>query len=559
MTLDKMVKTIVESVKHSESKGTQPYDTTAQVIRIEDDTAWVHIDGGVEETPVRMTVSCKEGDIIQIRVGGGSAWIVGNASAPPTDDTVAEEAHTVATDAQESADEAKETAGEAHDIATTAKDIADNTNQYFWHTQEGTDTGAHITEIPQEEFVADPTNGGGNLLARSNGIAVRDGLTELATFGASGTRIGQIGQSRAELDYHAFQLIDKEGDSYMHISDLRNASGIAELEESFICDGSLQFTLSATIDSIISVYVNDQALTDSQYKRYSDDTIEIDNYPLQVDDVVTVTYTSSSQSLKAYTLGVRNEGNIGAWSYALGRYVVASGTESHAEGRLTTASGNYSHAEGRLAKAIGFESHAEGYSTKARGYCSHAEGSTTEANGYYSHAEGDNTEANGYCSHAEGDGTIASIYGQHVQGIYNVVDTAKVYADIVGGGNLSNRKNIEATTWTGDKRMKGDVYVGCNDDSTGGNKVLSIANVDGNVITVNNVAVGYTNYDVTFNKTFTSNPYVVAGMAGVITAQAMGRVSVACYGVTTTGCTIRIYNDSGATRNVTFRYIAIGV
>lgn len=74
-------------------------------------------------------------------------------------------------------------------------DIASNTNQYFWHTETGTDTGAHITEIPKEDFLEDPSNGGGNLLARSNGIAVRDGLTELATFGADGARVGIEGSA----------------------------------------------------------------------------------------------------------------------------------------------------------------------------------------------------------------------------------------------------------------------------------------------------------------------------------------------------------------------------
>ena len=74
--------------------------------------------------------------------------------------------------------------------ALNALQIAEDTNQYFWHTESGTDTGAHITEIPQEDFIADPQNGGGNLLARSNGIAVRDGLMELASFGADGARIG---------------------------------------------------------------------------------------------------------------------------------------------------------------------------------------------------------------------------------------------------------------------------------------------------------------------------------------------------------------------------------
>jgi hypothetical protein len=68
--------------------------------------------------------------------------------------------------------------------------IAGNTNQYFWHRETGTDTGAHITEVPQEEW-DDPDSqnyhSGSNLLLRGNGIAVRDGMTELAQFRGDGT------------------------------------------------------------------------------------------------------------------------------------------------------------------------------------------------------------------------------------------------------------------------------------------------------------------------------------------------------------------------------------
>ena len=79
-------------------------------------------------------------------------------------------------------------------VAKAAKQIADNTRQYFWFTSQGTDTGAHISEVPLDEWddPLDPNyHSGGNLLARSNGIAVRDGLTELATFGASLIEIGK--------------------------------------------------------------------------------------------------------------------------------------------------------------------------------------------------------------------------------------------------------------------------------------------------------------------------------------------------------------------------------
>lgn len=83
----------------------------------------------------------------------------------------------------------------AQNTADSAKTIADNTNQYFWFTSSGTDTGAHISEKTQAQFIASPS--GGNLLARSNGIAVRDGLTELATFSASGVDINNGGASVA--------------------------------------------------------------------------------------------------------------------------------------------------------------------------------------------------------------------------------------------------------------------------------------------------------------------------------------------------------------------------
>jgi hypothetical protein len=93
--------------------------------------------------------------------------------------------------------------------AFDAYGIASNTAQYFWYTEEGSDTGVHITEVPQDTFEENPQ--GYNLLARSNGVAIRDGENELATFtynslnfkvlvnntmvsvaeyGAGGTRIG---------------------------------------------------------------------------------------------------------------------------------------------------------------------------------------------------------------------------------------------------------------------------------------------------------------------------------------------------------------------------------
>lgn len=91
MTDQKAIKDFVEAMSQSR-KGTSGYDTTAEVVRVEGSTAWVHIPGGVDETPVAMSINAKPGDTVRVRVAGGQAWTVGNDTAPPTDDTAANEA-----------------------------------------------------------------------------------------------------------------------------------------------------------------------------------------------------------------------------------------------------------------------------------------------------------------------------------------------------------------------------------------------------------------------------------------------------------------------------------
>lgn len=90
------------------------------------------------------------------------------------------------------------------------KELYDNA-QYFWHTGTGLDTGAHITEIPKADFEADPANGGGNMLARSNAVIFRDGLDELAKFGASGMRIGKTTEKNIEITSTDFNVYDEDG------------------------------------------------------------------------------------------------------------------------------------------------------------------------------------------------------------------------------------------------------------------------------------------------------------------------------------------------------------
>lgn len=122
----KLIKDLMGAIKASDRKKTMGYDTSAVVRRIEGGTAWVHIPGGVDETPVKLTINASVGDTVQVRVSGGRAFLVGNRTAPPTDDTTAIKATYVAKNAQETAVEAKSEASEAWHYAGTAKEAAES-------------------------------------------------------------------------------------------------------------------------------------------------------------------------------------------------------------------------------------------------------------------------------------------------------------------------------------------------------------------------------------------------------------------------------------------------
>ena len=129
---------ILKALNQNKKEKTRPYDTTATVTRVEGSTAYVHIPGGVDETPVTMSINCKAGDTVNVRVSGGRAWITGNSTSPPTDDRVAntaiqtsskarviaEGAHSESTTAMSEANKAIGYADLAQDNANKALDSA---------------------------------------------------------------------------------------------------------------------------------------------------------------------------------------------------------------------------------------------------------------------------------------------------------------------------------------------------------------------------------------------------------------------------------------------------
>lgn len=133
---ESIIENFIGAIKESKEKTTA-YDSPAEVLRVDGDTVWVHIAGGVDETPIRKTVNCGKGDMVQIRVSGGDAWVVGNATSPPTDDAKAYEAIDVAQQADYnaerakiSADQAEYEAQRAYQYADEAKTSAENATYY---------------------------------------------------------------------------------------------------------------------------------------------------------------------------------------------------------------------------------------------------------------------------------------------------------------------------------------------------------------------------------------------------------------------------------------------
>ena len=188
--MDKLIRSLLASIKQANKKKTSSYDTTAQVRRIEGNTAWVHIPGGVDETPVKLTVNAEPGDTVQLRVGGGTAWITGNATAPPTDDKVAKVANRTANAANVLAGIAKKTADEAGKTAT---------NYLSWSAEYGLIVSEDATENPEDMQ-------GGSTRVTSDGVSIYKGLIRLAMFGAT-VLIGRVTEYAVEVAASAVSFI----------------------------------------------------------------------------------------------------------------------------------------------------------------------------------------------------------------------------------------------------------------------------------------------------------------------------------------------------------------
>jgi hypothetical protein len=175
--LNDFIKEIASAMKESKTK---PYDTVAKVLRVDEKTAYVHIDGGADETPAQMAINCKTGDTVKIRVSGGKAWLTGNITAPPTDDSVAIKANKTATKVKKSYENFKDVTEEnfssQEDKISEAAKVATNFMKYI----EG--LGLVVGDMRGNTL-------GQNALLDANGMCVRNNNSEIVRFGITDIKV----------------------------------------------------------------------------------------------------------------------------------------------------------------------------------------------------------------------------------------------------------------------------------------------------------------------------------------------------------------------------------
>lgn len=500
--------------------GTSAYDTTATVIRVQGSTLWVHIPGGVDETPVKKTVDAKEGDTIQVRVGGGSAWATGNASAPPTDDTTAVQAHEVATDAKQKATDAEDKASNAENAA----EIADGKAEIALQSANGKNKVYYSATEPT---------------APAEGFSVGDTWFDTA----NDYQINEWDGS----DWVPFQLgEDAIADLAITNAKIANATiqsakiaglDVGKLTGGYIAAGHID-TLSLSVGNNRTLGdelddLNDEIDDVYPYMTYIDSTYGVRVYRGDRSDATNAKYYSQmnaggfdvvANNVTLAHLGFDTGKNAGG-SVSQEKYpyftfgkrasdtASTRGNYSVAEGNSTTASGWCSHAEGLETTASGYGSHAEGYLTASIAQCSHSEGDNTSARGINSHAEGRDTQAVGYQSHAGGFDTIANYDNQTVIGRHNNNNSNNALE--IGNGSTTSRSNAFAVDWDGVARLAGNLFTGCNADSTGGYEfgrkasdhiVVAGIHICWGIETITHTGSGYKEVQVTLPYTYTSAP-----------------------------------------------------
>lgn len=490
--LDKLVKDIVTALKESDRK-TSGYDTIAEVKRVDGKTAYVHIPGGIDETPVRMAVSAKKGDQVRVRVSGGKAWLTGNVTEPPTGDGEVNKIRKLATDIyhkvgtlQKKQDEISAVASEAMDMADSAMTSANGKNTIYRASSQptgGTYANGDVwfdTAHDNKIYRYDGTTWVGFALGDDALDSLSANKLTAGTIDASQITVsnldagnittGKLGAARIKVDEIEIGTSQVSGlDTTLGdtVRDVRVEYAKSTSDSTEPTSGwSTTYPTSITSSQFVwervgykegnsSSYTYNAAVCVSanQFMKF-DSTNGVRVYSGNKDNT---TYNTSYTQIKSKSIDlVADSTTLAHMGKATGQDSGGSTSSSEypyytfgtrAQDTATTR-GNYSFAQGYSVKAQGYASHAEGTLTTASGPWSHAEGRYTTASGRGAHADGNETEAKGDYSNAQNLGTIANHDYQTVIGKYNNNKSTNLF-EIGKGTGTSARANAFAVTTDG--------------------------------------------------------------------------------------------------------------
>ena len=535
---------LFDSIKKISKEKTKAYDTQATVTRVDGGTVYVHIPGGVDETPIDKTINANPGDIVQIRVANGRAWATGNASAPPTDDKVANLANSTATTAKQTAGVAQKTAGVAKETAEQAAADVREQKEYFWHD----DVGAHVLsdtdEVSGLRYRTD-------LKGAGQEIFEIDGQNEelVAKFGADGAVVGR--DSRMEITGAGIEGFDVDGMSTLAISQSATpTTGTVTMEKVRFRDAAWNQTVIIETDlSEIPANVTTIKLNkDSDYQR---NVLEITTgrSPYIMPSAATA---SSGMSKKANSGGQATRARFSLNTMTITRGTAQTVT-AYAEVTLSNNASlrldverKYIPSTDTLKTTISTTTQSPG---TVESHIRYIQDFTYTRSLYapdFRFGTRSTGDPGGF-SFSSGEELRARYSGQTVVGRFNA--DLKESAFEVGNGTSGARSNAFDVDWLGNTNASGTITDGYGN---------SIPRTDhGLTEGVQTNANSYKDLTVPFNKTFSSVPTVVCSIYSTATAGALGSVSVSAINITTTGFTARVFNAGSSPRTPAVSWIAI--
>lgn len=497
---DKIIKDLYNTMRQADKKGTQGYDTPAEVTRIDGDTAWVHIPGGVEETPVKKTIDAKKGDTVQVRVSGGNAWITGNVTAPPTDDYTAKIANQTARKAQLRADSAS-------DIANKAQASADGKNTIYYDATQPIATEGGF-KVGDTWF----NSAEDNAIYRYNGTAWvkeelgEDAIAELSIKTAhiqdgaiTNAKVGNLDAGKITSGTINTNLLDVSG--IISVGSIATDSEVSTAKSEAISTASADATAKANDARLYADnYLTTISGTTGISVHSANDTSNYVNISSSAVNVV-VGGTNVSSFGSTVRVGANVDGQsrveISSSGIEFKCRVDSSTTWNLANIEFRNAYGNHTIAKSptftfgvRASGGYGQYSFVVGSSNKASELLSTAFGLGTTASEQCAFAEGWGTTASGTASHASGYMTTASGSYQTVIGKYNATDTNQAF--IIGNGSSSTPTNALTVDWSGNVVANSfGASSNMNIIPMAGNEI----NFGGNWTTNGNLYFGYRDYD----------------------------------------------------------------